>query len=813
MVKNTETVMAFGNRRAERMLTPGPTCRAMLLLSAASLPAFSGALAQQSTPQQIALPATPASNNSPAGVQDIVVTAQKRSERLQDVPISITAASADKLKSLGITNVSDLQKIVPGFTFQKTVYGLPVYFIRGIGFNDTTLGVSPAVSIYVDQQPLPFSPMARGATLDLERVEVLKGPQGTLFGENSTGGAINYIAAKPTQDVQAGFDLTYGRFNEVDAEAYLSGPLTDTLSARIAVRNEYQDGWQRGYTQDETIGDKRFSSGRLSLSWKPVDRVRVDLTASGWRDRSETQQPQLIAYTPLNVGAAARPVPFPLSTFPTAPDNARDAAWDPGRDFRRNDYMYNFGGRIEVDLTDDITLTSLTSYDRYKQAIPVDLDGTTYSAGVSDDRGRIHTFSQELRLNGKIDSQIKWMVGGNYEHDRVTENLLFDPLITSGAAVGPFAFDTTFVDNDQKITSKSVFGSLDYQITSQLTLQGSVRYTKQDRDFAGCVRDTGDGELATALGFLSTILTGTPQTIAPGACATLSPTGEPAGLVRNKLNQDNVAWRGSVNWKPNADTLIYANVTKGYKAGSFPTLPSATSVALAPISQESVLAYEAGAKLSAFDRRFQVTGAAFYYDYRDKQLVGFLVDPVFGPLPSLVSIPKTSVKGGELGITVIPVHGLTLSANGTYLDTDIKKNPINPTGPFGNPADFVGQQFPYTPKWQGSFDAQYETRLTSEVSAFIGATATSRSSTTGALLSNDAGVEPLESLLHIPGYTLFDLRAGFSFDQSKLRLEFWGRNVTNKFYVVSATRNSDFTTRYVGMPATYGLTLRYRFGG
>jgi outer membrane receptor protein involved in Fe transport len=167
--------------------------------------------AQQATsPEGAADVPAQSSSNAPAPGEliEVVVTAQKRSERLQDVPISITAVTGEQLVDAGVTDTSQLTKVVPGFAYQQSSYGTPIYSIRGIGFYDTSVGISPAVSVYLDQAPLPFSVMARGATLDLERVEVLKGPQGTLFGQNSTGGAINYIAAKPTAIPEAGVDFT-----------------------------------------------------------------------------------------------------------------------------------------------------------------------------------------------------------------------------------------------------------------------------------------------------------------------------------------------------------------------------------------------------------------------------------------------------------------------------------------------------------------------------------------------------------------------------------------------------------------------------
>jgi iron complex outermembrane receptor protein len=752
--------------------------------------------------------ATPGAEASP---EEVIVTAQKRSERLQDVPISVTVASGDQLKSLGITDPVELEKLVPGFTVNKTVFGLPVFFIRGVGFNDFTLGVSPGVTVYTDQLPVPYGAMTRGAILDLERVEVLKGPQGTLFGQNSTGGAVNFIAAKPTDHLEAGADLSYGRFNEVDAEAFISGPISDTISARLAVRNESRGDWQQGYTTNESLGRKDFHNARLLVDWKPTDRVKVELSGTGWQDKSDAQQEQLVKFTPLNPGPGAAPLPYPIQTFPAAPNDARAAAWDTNRSFREDDYFYQFGGRIDVKLTDNIDLTSLTSYAQYGQDTPTDFDATTYPLSVSHDLGNIRSFSQEVRLSGSAAAdRVKWMTGVNYQHDRVDEHLVQNPLTTSAGAIGPFVFDAFSSNNLQDIKTKSAFGSLDYKIVDTLTAQGSVRYTQQNRDFTGCLQDI-DGTFAPAIGFLSTILTGTPQTIAPGACAMLNPQGFPVPILLGKLDQDNVSWRASLNWKPDTDTLIYANITKGYKSGSFPTIPAVITNQAAPIPQESVLTYEIGTKLTGFSRKLVLDGAVFYYDYRDKQLSGYHEVAPFGALPGLVSIPKTDIKGAEISATLRPFDGLTLSANGTYVDTRVDSNPFPPIGPFGNTANFIGQSFPNTPKWQGVFDAEYRFPAAGSLSPYLGTSVSLHSSTSGSLLSGDPAVASEEALLKIPGYTLLDVRAGVETQNGSWRLEAWGRNVTNRFYLIGNTRQADYLTRYTGMPATYGISLYYRF--
>jgi iron complex outermembrane receptor protein len=742
------------------------------------------------------------SQTDAVSLAEIIVTAQKRSERLQDVPMSITAATSDQLKSLGVTSADDLAKLVPDFSAQKSAYGLPVYFIRGVGFFDTTLGVSPAVTVYTDQIPLPFAPMSRGAVLDLERVEVLKGPQGTLFGENSTGGAVNFIAAKPTATREAGVEVTYGRFNQFDTEGYISGPIGETLSARLAVRHEDRGDWQTGYTTPQQLGKKDFTDGRLIVDWKPGDTLRFEFQATGWKDTSDTQQPQFIEYAAIQP-VGGRPESYQLSSFPAAPLDARAAAWGPQSDFSRDDNLYQFSLRADADITNDIELTSLTSYAKFNTSVPIDIDASVYPVDFVTTTGNIKSFSQELRLSGSVGERTQWMIGGNYQYDTVDELwLLGPPLSDSGDHAGPFNFNSANVQNDQTIKTESGFGSLNFDITKTLTAQGSVRYTSQQRHFSGCTRDSGDGTLIAAVNFLSG------SSRQPGDCASF----DHVGLVENNLNEDNVAWRGGLNWKLTSAALLYANVTKGYKAGGFPTLPAIVAEQYNGVSQESVLAYEAGFKLSPLDRRLTVDGAAFYYDYRGKQLVGYQVVPFFGPIPGLVSIPRSKVQGAELTVTMAPIEALRITAGGTFVESKVLTNPINPTGPFGDIGSFAGQAFPFTPKWQGVVDAEYHVPVSATKHIYVGASAAARSSTYSTLLSGLASASSQEQLLRTPGYAVADLRAGLETDDGAWRVEVWGRNVTNKYYGITKSRTSDVVYGFAGMPATYGITLRYSYG-
>lgn len=760
---------------------------------------------------------------------DIVVTARKRAERLADVPISISAASAETLANAGVTDTADLAKIAPGFVATQTATAVPVYTIRGVGYYDSSLGATPAVTVYNDQVPLAYPSMARNAVYDLERVEVLKGPQGTLFGQNSTGGAINYVAAKPTHTTQAGFNVTVGRFDQVNAEAFVSGPLTDTLSIRIAGGHESRGDWQRSYTRpSDTRGAVDISKGRLLLAWEPSTRLRAMFAASGWIDKSDTQAPQFIAKTS-NLPQVAAFLAYPLS-----PRTSRAADWSPEFRKARNDSLYQLSLRLDYDLTDKVTLTSVSAYTKLKLDSPIDADGSALAIGNYLDRGFIRSINQELRAEGTF-GNTRLIVGGNYSKDRISQNTLLtagDASTALSSALPGLPIEQIDFLTSQRVRTLAGFGNIEQKVGDMLTLQAGVRYTSDRRDFSGCLADV-NGRLGPSIAALANFVlrpaAGIPGTvtIAPNSCVTLDARLQP-GIVNDRLQQHNLSFRAGPSLKLGKDTLVYANVSKGYKSGTFPTVGAISASQFRPTNQESVLAYEAGLK-TTIAHRVQVSTAGFYYDYRNKQLLGSVIDVVFGPLQQLVNVPKSRLYGAELQITAEPFRGLTLSGGGTYVNSRVSKSFTN-FNPYGTPTDFKGEAFPFTPKWQATADAQYSFAVGTGYRAFFGGNLLYSGKTVGAF---GAGIpynanEPqhrsrtgqvpalpvVSNALDINGYVLLDLRAGLETADGVLGLSVWGRNVTNRYYWTNATFvPADNTVRYAGMPATYGVSLRYRFNG
>lgn len=724
-------------------------------------------------------------------ITDIVVTAQKRSESISKVPMSITAATGDQLRDLGVRDVTELAKVVPGFTFSSSAYATPIYAIRGIGFNESSLGVKPTVGVYVDEVPLPLPVLTSGAALDLERVEVLKGPQGTLFGANTTGGAVNYIAAKPTRSLEAGVDARYGRFGAVDLSGFVSGPVSETMGIRLAASTEQGGAWQRSYTRDDTLGTRNKVIGRMIIHWEPAAALRFSLNANFYDDHGDEQAAQLIAVTLQN----GRPVPSAhvplLDIYLSAPNNGRAADWNPNRAYKRDNKFRQLALRSEADISDTITLTSLTSYVNYREDRSQDPDGTALENIEYTRKARINSFNQELRLAGS-EGPFKWMLGVNYEDIKVDENNNGRVGYNNNVFLGPFSFATYQNNSYEHFDTRAAFGNVDYELGGGLTIHAGGRYSRTKIDFVGCTADGGDGGISTLFGGY-----------APFKCITYAaaPFGSPQGPVSKTLAEDNFSWRVGIDFKPAASTLLYANASKGYKAGSFPNLSAFSGTQYQPVTQESVLAYEAGFKTTLADRTLQLSGAAFYYDYTNKQVRGRVTAPVFVSLEALVNVPKSRVLGAELQMLWKPFSGLIANVGGTYIDSKILRNFTN-YDPYSRITNFGGQQFPLTSRWQGNADLAYNFRVSDALGGFVGTNVQFRSRTNGGL-----GALPI---LAIDGYTLVDLRAGIEDADGKWRASVWANNVTNKFYWTAANHISDTTVRFAGMPATYGVSLSFR---
>jgi outer membrane receptor protein involved in Fe transport len=752
-------------------------------------------------------------SSSTNAIADIIVTANKRSQSINDVGATITALGADTLEKQGIKSLDDLAKSVPGLTYAGTDVGTPVFTLRGVGFYDYSLGGYPTTSVYVDEVPLPFPVMTTHANLDLERIEVLKGPQGTLFGQNSTGGAINYIAAKPTEALAAGVDASIGRFGQGEANGFISGPISETLGVRLAGQYGYGGPWQKSFTRDAELGRRNYLNGRVLFDWNPTGGVKIRLNVNAWKDTSEPQAGQyFVTFPQILVPGALDPV---LENYPFSPEDPRAADWGPRLSQDRRQFQAALRG--DFNLTDDIVFTSISSYVDYKFSQVSDRDTTTVRESDQVSDGWNRSFTQELRVAGGENTPLRWVVGGNFERSRISEVTVTD---NSQSSVGIlFNIDGGPHEGSHKIRSYAAFANVEYDIAPKLTFKLGGRYTNMRRTADLCTVADDAPTIAFVSGVAQAL---NPNiTIPPlnlGDCVSLNIVTNLPGPFVDTLKEDNVSWRAGLDYKPSRDLLLYANVSKGYKAGSYPLVGTLSQNSYLPVVQESLLDYEAGFKAKLFDRRLGLNGAVFYYDYRNKQLISKVIDPILGVIPALVNIPKSRIKGAEIEWTAVPVDGLTLAGGLTYLDAKVTKYTGVNAG--GAASDFSGTPIPFTPKWQLSGNIDYNIPVSGSLRPFVGATLTKRSSTTSVVGGTEGLIivpgyrssVPLSQTYVMPGYATLDLRAGIEADDGSWRLMVWGKNVTNKYYIQNIVPVYVTASRYAGMPATYGVTFSRKFG-
>ncbi|HVT34207.1 MAG TPA: TonB-dependent receptor [Nevskiaceae bacterium] len=790
----------------------------------------------------------------------VYVTAQKRKQSLSEVPITISAFNGEQLAQLGVNDTRDLGLVVPGLAVNDSGQGTPIYTLRGVGYNDTTYTATGTVGLYLDEVDLPYSVMSKGLAVDIERVEILKGPQGTLYGRNTTGGLIDQIANKPTENLQTGLKVGYGRFKTVDGEGYVSGPLADTVRGRIAVRALNEDqGWQYSNTRpDDHLGRMQKGSARAALEWQPAESFQLRLVGDGWVDRSQPQAPQAVGINPQNgiLGSAA--LSPDVKSYPLIPQDGASnqvADWSPDRAWRRNDRFESETLRADWRPGDTTQWITQLSHLRVEANPSDDIQsGFNFYNLESSTTAFINTTSVESRFSGQFGDALHWMFGGNVSHDKASEDhyVLIDtesaffpiePAALTGVLQGLAADGLDFGQTAQSIpgvpaqysgivesvqnggsplTNRfhsqgrvdnreyAAFLNLDWQFVRTLTLNLGARETINNQDFHGCSREApesvglGASNLSTFLSFLDaaqyTLQTGqpgNPSVAMKGDCFSVGADGN-HNEFHGTLDERNVSGRVALSWQPAPEYLAYASVSRGYKAGGFPVLNACCQYQFAPTRQERLDAAETGAKLTLLDRRVQINLAAFYYDYTDKQLLTKVRDPVFGPLPVLRNAPRSHVYGGEIELQSRPLNGLYLSVAAARIVTQIDE--FVSTNDQGNTQDFAGRPFNFSPPYEINGVADYTATLGSW-EAGLGVNVQRSGDTNGTLAQTPA--------YDMPAYTLLGAQLHLATPTRRWTARVYGYNLTNAFYSEASFNIGDSIARFAGFPRTYGIALAY----
>ncbi|MGH6617424.1 TonB-dependent receptor [Sphingomonas sp.] len=775
--------------------------------------------AQTQPPAAASAPAPAANGLDQPQSDDIIVTAQKRSENINKVPLSIQAFAGDTLAKAGITDTSALTAVVPGLTFARSGLGTPIYTLRGVGFNTRNLSATSPVGVYTNEVSLAYPYMSNGPLFDVERVEVLKGPQGTLYGRNTTGGLINFITARPTKSLEGSLSATYASYKTYNFDGFVSGPLTDTLGIRLAFRTENSDeGWQRSVTRDDRLGKKSRQALRGSLDWAPTDTISSQFTINYWRDRSDTQAPQASSISPdqpafLKPGAA--------NSVPTNPTDTQ-ADWDPQTGnkppFKAHSDFLALSERLEFAFSDQLKLVALTGYNRLNRNDTNEADGTPFEFVAYNSAGRVESFSQELRLQGATaEDRLTYIVGGYYSHDKIfdSETGYVNDASTIGAlrflsgripqtiytpAQIANGFRNFYDKTDQTGTTKSIFGNAEFKMSSTFKINAGLRYTNDRLSARSCSYDY-QGNTVPIFNLAVNFLTKSSAILTPNHCLTYT-QGFTAhhDIIDGQLNANNLSFRASASYQANSDVLLYASVARGYKSGAFPLIAANLDIQYEPATQERVYSYEAGIKSKLFDRRVQLNVAGFYYDYANKQMFGLVPDPVFTTLNRILNIPRSRVYGIE-GEISYRTGGFNFQLNGTLLKSEILEN--NGFNNRGQPVNFRGKQFTYTPKFQATGSIDYRRSVSATLGVDFNVNGSYQSQSYGDLENTNP--------YRLKPYFLANASIGLYTTDDRWRISAFVKNIGNEYYYTSADYLRDSFIRFTGMPRTYGLTLTRNF--
>ena len=805
--------------------------------SAAAAAQSDASQSSEGTSSQAASVSEPAPNS-----EDIIVTANRRQESLSRVGVSVAVVTAEQLQIQEVREPLDLARVVPGF--QATTAGLtgaPVFILRGVGFDSPNPSATAPVGTYVDEVAYAYPYMSLGVNFDLERVEVLKGPQGTLYGRNSTGGLINFITAKPTDTLQGAMTLGYGNYDSFLVEGFVSGPISGTLKARLAFQSDNRaKGYQYSVTRPgDRLGTRYRQAVRGTVQWDPAERFSLTASGTYWELRGEPQAPQAFRY----IGPAALLNPLTAASIIANPTNNRQADWtpisrQPGSQvtgvFRppyRLDSKFAAGVlKGGVELTDTISLASLTSYNRLTFDTVSEVNGSQAESQTANTTGTIKSFAQELRLLGEMEG-FNWSAGGYYSRDTTNEytvgyvgelstivglrNTALNINRTLPNAGNPrspvdpnlliFGARNYSAKGDYTNTVVAGFANAEYALGDQFKISAGGRYTKDRLQGSGCGRDV-NGDRVALQNVVFPVLTRNPALpdLVRNGCTSLTVDQTAYALISQTQKQSNFSWRVRADYTPSDTVLFYASVSRGYKAGSIPVLTASNARQLAPVTQEKLTAYEAGSKLNLLDRALQLNASLFYYNHIDRQVFGRIPDLIFGTLQRIVNIPESEVYGAELSANLRVTNTLRLQASGSYLHAEIKEF----TG-FNNQAvaaviNYAGATPPYSPKFQTNASIVNDMPIGNGGINLFTSVYGSYQSRSNSVIGDEAGFE-------IKAYGLVGAKLGIHAADDSWGVESYVTNLFDTYYWTSAQRASETLVRFAGMPRTYGVRASFRF--
>jgi iron complex outermembrane receptor protein len=696
---------------------------------------------------------------------EIIVTAQRREQNLQRVPISITALSADTIKQANLTDTLSISRLAPNTTVR--IFGsTPNIFIRGIGLNDYNASSVPPSAVYRDEVVL-VAPAAQVFPLfDLERVEVLKGPQGTLFGRNTTGGAIALISRRPTNDFGGYVDVSGGSDWERGVEAAINVPISPSFQLRLSGSSRNTDG-------DRVMLDGRRSAkidtqaARIVTQFDPGSGLEWTTIGYAGRNRNGYRAPKPLGVLPGGTDILGYADPFADDPDRLNFDNDRPTdIWDLGL---TNIVQFEMGS---------VTLKSITGYDKSGSVIHGDVDGSPLALNQQRYDTRIKAFTQEFNLSGDVGG-LQWVAGLFYEHDDLAYDIDFNFL----GALAPIGQDLPLRSfSARRTNSYAAYAQGTYSLAPRLRVTGGLRYT-QDK-----LRSSTQ----------SVLVYGYFDPAVPDA-----PAIPVVPLTSLKQSFGRWSYRAAVEYDLADRTMAFASVNHSFKQGGVFLTLITSPLQFSPFSPETNTAYEAGLKMRLAGDALRLNLALFYNDYKDQQVVA-IIPSVFPPITRIQNAASASTYGVEADFTLIPTEGLRIEGGIGWLHARFGSYPNATTDPLGNPVDDSGNPLPGAPNWTGNLAATYRTQLSG---GWRGAIRVDYSYVGKRYFDPDKN--PLTS---DGAYGLLGARLSLR-PNDRLEFSIWGRNLTDAIYLENASdlRALGFIPRYYGDRRSMGGSIRFDF--
>jgi iron complex outermembrane receptor protein len=713
-----------------------------------------------------------------------VVTARRTEESLQSVPGAVSAFNEASLERLQASDVTALQGAVPNVNISqgRGSSNATNIFIRGIGQPDALQTFDPAVGVYVDDV---YYSRIRGTQFDLfdlERVEVLRGPQGTLYGKNTIGGALKVVTRKPGDEFRAGVSAAYGSYNQMEFKGSVSGPVSDTLSLGVAGLVAKRDGYVEDPVTGEEYNDKNTWALRAAATWKPTDDIRVDLSADYSRDDAAMTVGQAT-----NTLTTILAVPLLVVTNPPPKYDFKTRTTS-GLPNSTELTHYGFAGTVTWNLSDSLSLKSITAYRNLETNDYIDIDATQLElgdvfVGVNQDQT-----SQEFQLT--YDGGPWTVVAGVYwlnENISSHQEAYADDFL--GAAFGNATFLRT-VDDDLETTSQAAYANVSYDLTETVQITGGLRYTKEEKTYSR-----------------------TTSTFSSNVAFTANPAFAFNGLSET---WNDVSPMVDVRWMPADNITLYVRGSKGFKSGGFNGRANNPGEQ-APYDPETVESYEGGIKTTWAGGRYLANFTVFTNDYTDFQarVSGTVTDPGTG-LPSaeltVINAGAMKTSGAELELVARPAPGLMFDAQLGLLDAsyedfdDVRFAATGGSRAFQKPA--------FAPKWTARYGAQYVFDLAEAGSLTVGAQAKYRSEMALAI-DNTA----TNSKVRLPGMWddsvwLWDARIVWDSADRRFSAGIYGQNIGDELYKTDAQEFSSvggIRTAYYGAPQTFTLRVSAKY--